>query len=404
MGIAVIRRVESLKSGLTQLPLTLAPPKWKPFVWTCVLLLGLILAASDISHAPRTRDDSTVAALSNGSILLIGGTGGCFSIGGIRGLCSERTLPTAERFDPMSGQRTPAGQMITPRSSFTATTLRGGRVLVVGGVVQPGENAFPVTLATVELYDPVMSIWTEAAPMRVAREFHTATLLADGRVLVSGGTQSNGRVLADAEIYDPIANRWQSIEPMHEGRWHHTATLLATGQVLVAGGDTVHDYHAATAELYDPVANSWYFAHNMATGRTEHTAIRLPSGEVLITGGLGQDGLLASTERYDPVADQWVSSGSMSTVRFNHAATLLLSGQVLVTGGGNGGAIPALATADLYDPPTNRWQFLGQIPTARSGHTTVLLPTGQVVLAGGYARQSSVDIYDPTSRLAHLPP
>lgn len=391
-----------MDSRLAQPPLTSALPKWKPLVYICVLLLGVILIIKGASYTPRTRDNPTIAALTNGSILLVGGTGGCLPISGINILCGEGSLPTAEQFDPISRQRTPAGQMITPRSSFTATTLRDGRVLVIGGTTQPSENAFPVTLATTELYDPVANTWTEAAPMPVAHELHTATLLADGRVLVSGGT--NGRVLADAEVYDPIANRWQLTEPMHAGRWHHTATLLASGQVLVTGGDTVRDYHAATAELYDPGANRWRSVHDMTTGRTEHTATRLPNGEVLIAGGTGQDGLLASTERYDPTADQWVTSESMSAVRFNHAATLLPNGQVLVTGGGNGGQVPALTTAELYDPSTNHWRLLGRIPTARSGHIAVPVASGQVVLAGGYAQQSGIDLYDPTPSVAQTVP
>src|SRR5207248_1684993 len=84
-----------------------------------------------------------------------------------------------------------------------------------------------------------------------AREFHTATLLPNGKVLVAGGEDST--VLASAELYDPANGTWTATGSLAKARGYHTATLLPNGKVLVAGGLGAF----ASAELYDPASGTW---------------------------------------------------------------------------------------------------------------------------------------------------
>jgi hypothetical protein len=80
--------------------------------------------------------------------------------------------------------------------------------------------------------------------MHTDRQYHTATLLLDGTVLVTGGTRT-GENSATAEVYDPAHDTWSAIGDMHDARAKHSATLLGNGNVLVAGW---------TAEQYGPAA------------------------------------------------------------------------------------------------------------------------------------------------------
>jgi hypothetical protein len=102
--------------------------------------------------------------------------------------------------------------------------------------------------------------------MNYARTGQSATLLPDGTVLAAGGTgcagpicRSNGigvATLASAEIYDPATGVWTATENMTEPRTGQTATLLANGTVLVVGGAStftgIGDIYTVSAEIYYP--------------------------------------------------------------------------------------------------------------------------------------------------------
>jgi len=142
--------------------------------------------------------------------------------------------------------------------------------------------------------------------------------------------------------------RPQGVFRRHSANSHqwHTASLLADGKVLVAGGMLDNAGTAtATAELFDP-ANQMFTATtgSMTAAREFHTATVLSNGTVLLTGGDGGAGPLASAELYDPTAETFSPADGMASTRESHTATMLNDGTVLVTGGIGGGE----ATAELY--------------------------------------------------------
>jgi hypothetical protein len=120
--------------------------------------------------------------------------------------------------------------MTVPRVAHTATLLADGRVLVAGGV--GGDRYWSGS----EIFDPGTGQWTLTGDMANARAGHTATVLHDGRVLVGGGMARWNDALATAEIYDPAAGRWDKTASMGLARYLHTATLLADGSVAFIGG------------------------------------------------------------------------------------------------------------------------------------------------------------------------
>jgi len=99
-------------------------------------------------------------------------------------------------------------------------------------------------------------------------------------------------------VYDPASGTWSATASMASGRPAHEATLLPNGKVLVSGtGDGPTP--TSSAEVYDPASGTWSVAASMLTARDAHTATSLPSGQVLVTGGWN-GGYLASAELYTP--------------------------------------------------------------------------------------------------------
>ena len=141
------------------------------------------------------------------------------------------------------------------------------------------------------------------ANLSTVREDHTATLLADGQVLVVGGSnQSNDPVLSSAELYDPVTKQWTPTGSLHDARGVHTATLLPGSRVLVAGGynDAGGSKALSSAEVYDPATGLWSLTGSLNAARGSHTATALLDHRVLVAGGFAlPDGRLSSAELYD---------------------------------------------------------------------------------------------------------
>ena len=341
------------------------------------------------------RQNHTATLLPNGKVLVVGG----------HSVLDSRA--TAELYDPATGTWTPAGSLNTPRTLHTATLLPDGKVLVVGG-----SDFFPSLTATAELYNPATDTWTPTASLNTARALHTATMLPGGLVLVAGGAGGPGLgSVASAELYNPsFGGSWFATGSMHTARSGQTATLLADGVVLVAGGtgDLANAGNEDVTEIYLPATGLWIVTGSLPVGVNSATATLLPNGKMLVTGGngIGSAGLFvgnvpsSQTNLYNYATETWSATSSLSAPRTGHTATLLPGGKVLVVGGSSNGET-TLATAELYDSANGVWGGTSPLATARGQHTATLLPDGKVLVAGGVdgTRNAlvSAELYNPAT-------
>ncbi|BCM88811.1 hypothetical protein IAD21_00653 [Abditibacteriota bacterium] len=290
-----------------------------------------------------------------------------------------------------------ANNMTAARQNHTATLLGNGKVLITGG--------------SADTYDPSTKTFTATTGAMISgRSNHTATLLGNGKVLLAGGSGNT-----TAELYDPGTNSFTAISSlMTTIRSQHMAALLSNGKVLLVGGVSSTAY-LSSAELYDPGTNTFSAVPNsMSTARLSGTATTLGNGKVLITGGATDGNNMTNTaELYDPSTNSFTSiSSTMSLFREYHTATLLSSGKVLITGGFAGPtsrllALDAKATtsAELYDPATNSFSPTSNtMGLARMNHQATVLVGNKVLITGGYnsfvngfANLNQAELYDPSS-------
>lgn len=328
------------------------------------------------------RYGHTMTALADGRVLVTGGV----DYSGTPGIDTS-----AELWTPSSGLWAPAGALLTPRVSHTATLLADGRVLITGGYnkdllrsLYRRASATTVALANAEVWDPASGRASASGSMTEGRSGHMALSLADGRVLVVGGSQAGrdgSRFLDSAEVWSPSDGRFRDAGRLARPVAGGTLTGLSDGRVLLVDGED--------AQTWDPGAGQWSPAGKLREARSGHTATLLADGRVLVTGGSCGDGcgVLATAEVWSPTTSQWTAIASMSVRRQHHTAALLPGGRVLIVGGSEGGGETGnerfAAQAEIWEPGTARFRVAGKLAVPRANHTMALLPDGSVIIAGG---------------------
>src|SRR6059058_2405133 len=233
------------------------------------------------------------------------------------------------------------------------------------------------TLAMATLLDGSSSTQVEQlGPLAIPRTGHAATVLADGRVLITGGRDNAGTIVATAEIVAPANQTSIAIGMLNTARIDHTATLLADGRVLIAGGTSASGA-LTSVEIFDPAnpgAGFRVLSATMGAARTRHTATRLHNGTVLIAGG----DAAGSAEIFNPTTETFSSALlAMASPRIGHSATLFSDDSVLLAGG-NTDSMEYFSSIDqtfTLDPT--------KMTATRTGHDAISLSDTRLLFFGG---------------------
>ena len=330
------------------------------------------------------RQGHSATVLPNGKVLIVGGDTNFTNI------YAGTATSTSEIYDPATGTFTLSGNTVSNHSYHTATLLPNGKVLIAGGESMynyHSQGSQNDSTDKSEIFDPVTGTFSATGNM-VYSLFagHSSTLLNNGKVIIIGTRKQCVGYWCEyyegvGQIYDPATGVF-TYTGSTTNRSYHTATLLSNGNVLITGGYGNTDYGLSgcynSTEIYDTSTATFTAAANMLVDRANHTATALPDGTVLITGGhnyfFGYDWVdVATSEYYNPTTGVFTSSGSMNTLRSGHSATLLVNGKVLIVGG---------STAEIYDPVTRSFTLAGTMLASFSNHTATLLNTGKVLIVG----------------------
>ncbi len=349
-----------------------------------------------------------VARSANNELLFVGGSG-----------------PVAQRFASRTEDWTLSGVTFGVGLLSQTTGLADGRVLFTGGMGLDGQ---PTAAAAV--YDPATQQTTTLA-MGIARAGHGASLMGNGRVLITGGfevltltdpLQLFAGIRASTEIFDPATNTFAPGPNMLEARALHSSSSLSNGQVLITGGLTLIPIVnlptvSATAYRFNPTSGSFGLPAFMNGARFLHSAVGLSDGRVLLAGGLTLDltqflqtlniadiivGTRTDCQLY---TSSFLGFGTFTTVngmqegRAGAAIAALPGGRALIAGGFRVtfdlGTMTfeatATSSADVFSQGPNTLAPTGSMAAPRLFPVTANLPDGTVMVMGG--GPTDIEIY-----------
>jgi hypothetical protein len=278
------------------------------------------------------------ALLPSGKALFAGGAGdaGYYGFGDL--------------YDPTANTWTRTPAMAHAHAYGAAAQLANGDLLVIAGM----DGGDALTTNAVDVYSASGNTWSATAPLPGAGRYALAAVaLGDGQILVAGGNDgtSGGTAAMSAVAIYKAGTGWTQAESMQVARFDGAAVRLADGRILVAGGSNAVGTALSSAEIYDPTTGHWSSTGSMATARYGFTLTVLSNGWVLASGGVSGGASTGSSEIYDPGIGGWSETGTMTSARRYHSATLLADGTVLAIGGRGAGSETALATAEVLTPP-----------------------------------------------------
>ena len=227
-----------------------------------------------------SRSQHVAISLPDGDVFVAGGYDGLTTVSN----SAEIYQSTTNTWIPAANM--PGGQQ---RAIAAAVQLKDGTIMVCGGANQTG------ILNTVLIYNPANNAWTTLGELMPSPlQSHTATLLFDGRVLVVGGDDGFGETTSSF-LYDPAqpnGSRWSYTYPLTDARLGHSATLLPNGSVMISGGVALallggnsNTNALKTIEVFHPAFDDWSNLTKFAAPRAFHTATLAPNGRVYFIGG-----------------------------------------------------------------------------------------------------------------------
>jgi hypothetical protein len=188
--------------------------------------------------------------------------------------------PQTTRYLDVSGTgqwTTVAQRNVADRTMGSAVMYAPGKILYAGGGDPPTRSA-----EVIDLNDPSPS-WRNVSGMSFARRQMNATILADGTVLVTGGTSAPGfnnqaGAIHAAELWNPESEKWTILASESKHRTYHgTTVLLPTGQVLSSGSGEGGGIPFANSEFTAQVFTPPYLLNADGSPAVRPTVTSAPS-------------------------------------------------------------------------------------------------------------------------------
>ena len=290
---------------------------------------------------------------------------------------------------------TPVGAMNGARASGTATLLPDGDVFITGGTDAGGDHP-----RTAERFDLATSTWLTPAPATLVNAggpFPTVVRLAAGSLVFVGGFSTR------VDRYDPVADSWTNLGDTARTLAGPAAYEVAPGVIMLAGGERTGGIPDVQGERFNTVLATRAALASELEVHDAGPSIQLADGRVVVAGGAHADGTRSlATEVYAPAADTWTAAGPLHAERVASASVVLADGRLLVIGG-DCAEVHSLScygrTAEALSPTTLKWTSTASLLEPLRDFTATRIADGRVVVIGGegtdLASSDRVEVYDP---------
>ena len=275
--------------------------------------------------------------------------------------------------------------------------LEDGRILIPGGETDPF-TAEPSAIAY--LLSPETHSIERVADMKVPRSYHTATLLADGTVLISGGE--------GAELFDPRTRASELLDDRPIDRRAHAAIRLLDGSVLIVGGLDSAFQPVLAIERYLPDTQTF---EQLPTGVNSPSlrGVLLPGGNVFLRGGthfwIFDPETMSLSE---PVSYQFANEPA---VALDHDGRVILLGGTILDYTPGQESVEASTDIVAVDATTLAQSLIGHLAEPRHRSGVALVEDGRIVIAGGSPDShtdggflASIEVVDSVTGISTLGP
>ena len=321
----------------------------------------------------EARYNHASVVLSNGKILVTGGNG-------------FEKVKSSEVYDPNFNFWQLSSPHLIHRSSHNLILLSDNKILAIGGY----------ETKSCEIYDPLLDVWSLTDSIKIRRIYsaHRVIRLNEKNILIIGGKTAdnnlnNMRTIEQCEIFEESSQKWNSISSLNIPREYHTATRLDDGRILVTGGGSMEK--ESSCEIYNPLTNSWAFTGNMNIGRSNHSALLLSNGDVLVIGGNTN-----TVEIFNHNLGKWEIAG-FTNLKWKKTHVHQLGDRIIIFGSDES------SSWELYDLKSHKSLYIGNTLSKKLFYTSEKLNNGKIIVVGGEKFTGTTifptrycELFDPT--------
>lgn len=315
-----------------------------------------------VGNMKEARLSPKTILLNDGKVLVLGGAG-----------------KSAEIYNPLEKKFSYTGNVNYIRNYYTATLLKNGEVLLIGGFTASSKSPFE-PIATAEIYNPTTKEFYLSGKMLYPREYHSSVLLKNGNVLITGGKdEEKNKVIANSELYDTIKHTFTSSSSMCIPRYNHSSILLKNGKVLIVGGKDMKDKVVNVAELYEPKTNIFKCIGKTNNKANKQYPILLNDGWVFIVGH-GSEIYNPNTNKFNKINNNFIQIDPITLILPNN--NFLIVSRSPIYFGTN-----KKNNAGLYNFKTNEYKLIPDILDGRSFPSIIQLKDKTILILGGCNKQ-----------------